>query len=39
MTSFRRSFADVYALRPQQLQLGFLKVLRGSFMYEHTERI
>ena len=35
--SFRRSFADVYALRPQQLQLGFLKVLRGSFMYEHTE--
>ncbi len=34
--SFRRSFADVYALRPQQLQLGFLKVLRGSFMYEHT---
>ena len=36
--SFRRSFADVYALRPQQLQLGFLKVLRGSFMYEHTEK-
>lgn len=35
--SFRNSFADVYALRPQQLQLGFLKVLRGSFMYEHTE--
>ena len=35
--SFRRSFADVYALRPQQLQLGFLKVLRGSFMHEHTE--
>lgn len=35
--SFRRSFADVYALRPQQLQLGFLKVLRGSFMYEHTK--
>ena len=35
--SIRRSFADVYALRPQQLQLGFLKVLRGSFMHEHTE--
>ncbi|MCB5525429.1 B12-binding domain-containing radical SAM protein [Fusicatenibacter saccharivorans] len=35
--SFRRSFADVYALQPQQLQLGFLKVLRGSFMYEHTK--
>lgn len=35
--SFRRSFADVYALKPQQLQLGFLKVLKGSYMAEHTE--
>lgn len=32
--SFGRSFNDVYALRPQQLQLGFLKVLKGSYMYE-----
>lgn len=32
--SFRRSFNDVYALRPQQLQLGFLKVLKGSLMKE-----
>ena len=32
--SFRHSFNDVYALRPQQLQLGFLKVLKGSYMYE-----
>lgn len=32
--SFRRSFDDVYALRPQQLQLGFLKVLKGSHMKE-----
>lgn len=32
--SFRQSFNDVYALRPQQLQLGFLKVLKGSHMYE-----
>lgn len=31
---FRTSFNDVYALRPEQLQLGFLKVLRGSYMYE-----
>lgn len=29
---FRISFNDVYALRPQQLQLGFLKVLKGSAM-------
>ena len=32
--SFRRSFNDVYALKPQQLQLGFLKVLKGSHMME-----
>lgn len=32
--SFRRSFCDVYALRPEQLQLGFLKVLKGSYMEE-----
>lgn len=32
--SFRRSFDDVYAMRPQQLQLGFLKVLKGSLMME-----
>lgn len=32
--SFRHSFNDVYALRPQQLQLGFLKVLKGSYMKE-----
>ena len=30
--SFRHSFNDVYALKPQQLQLGFLKVLKGSHM-------
>ena len=31
---FRHSFNDVYALKPQQLQLGFLKVLKGSHMME-----
>lgn len=31
---FRRSFNDVYALYPEQLQLGFLKVLKGSYMHE-----
>lgn len=32
-TSFGRSFNDVYALQPEQLQLGFLKVLKGSAIY------
>lgn len=35
--SFRRSFNDVYALKPQQLQLGFLKVLKGSYMHLQRE--
>lgn len=35
--SFAYSFDDVYALKPEQLQLGFLKVLKGSFMQEHQE--
>lgn len=30
--SFVNSFNAVYAMRPQQLQLGFLKVLKGSKM-------
>ena len=34
---FQQSFDDIYALHPQQLQLGFLKVLKGSYMYEHAE--
>lgn len=34
MESFRRSFNDVYAMEPEQLQLGFLKVLKGSYMEE-----
>lgn len=38
LESFKKSFQDVYALRPQQLQLGFLKVLRGSYMYEMAEK-
>ncbi len=36
--SFRHSFNDVYALKPEQLQLGFLKVLKGSYMYEHAQK-
>jgi len=37
LQTFRCSFDDVYALRPNQLQLGFLKVLKGSYMEEHRE--
>lgn len=32
--SFRRSFNFVYSMKPDQLQLGFLKVLKGSLMEE-----
>lgn len=32
--SFVVSFDRVYRMKPEQLQLGFLKVLKGSYMYE-----
>lgn len=35
--SFSRSFDRVYAMQPEQLQLGFLKVLKGSDMQEHAQ--
>lgn len=35
--SFARSFNEVYAMQPNQLQLGFLKVLKGSYMHERAE--
>lgn len=35
--SFGRSFDQVYGLKPDQLQLGFLKVLHGSPMYEKAQ--
>ena len=35
--TFQKSFDDVYALQTEQLQLGFLKVLKGSYMYEHRK--
>lgn len=34
LESFEKSFNDVYAFKPNQLQLGFLKVLKGSYMEE-----
>lgn len=35
--SFCQSFDRVYRMRPEQLQLGFLKVLKGSHMEEMAE--
>ncbi len=35
--SFGRSFNRVYAMKPQQLQLGFLKVLKGSPIASQAE--
>ena len=37
-TSFGHSFDDVYAMEPEQLQLGFLKVLKGSKMHDNCEK-
>ena len=34
--SFGSSFDEIYELKPNQLQLGFLKVLKGSYMFEHA---
>lgn len=34
---FKQSFDEIYALKPQQLQLGFLKVLKGSYIFEHRK--
>ena len=31
---FKQSFNDVYEMEPEQLQLGFLKILKGSYMEE-----
>ncbi|MGN0432288.1 MAG: B12-binding domain-containing radical SAM protein [Lachnospiraceae bacterium] len=36
-SSFANSFNEVYAMEPEQLQLGFLKVLKGSYMHEAAE--
>lgn len=35
--SFVNSFNEVYRMRPQQLQLGFLKVLKGSKMHRKAK--
>ena len=35
--TFQKSFNEAYAMKPDQLQLGFLKVLKGSYMEEQVE--
>ncbi len=35
--SFGNSFNRVYGMEPEQLQLGFLKVLKGSYMQEKAK--
>ena len=37
MESFGKSFNDVYSLKPDMLQLGFLKLLKGSGMRKSCE--
>lgn len=32
--TFQKSFNEVYSMKPEQLQLGFLKVLKGAKMWE-----
>lgn len=35
--SFKKSFNELFSMRPDDLQLGFLKVLKGTFMAEQIE--
>lgn len=35
--TFHQSFNDVYQMKPDQLQLGFMKVLKGSLMQKEAE--
>lgn len=36
--SFRNTFNDVFALRPEELQLGFLKMLRGTGIRQNAAK-
>ncbi|SEN00421.1 B12-binding domain-containing radical SAM protein [Lihuaxuella thermophila] len=36
--TFKKTFNDVFALRPEELQLGFLKMLRGTGMRLNAEK-
>ena len=36
--TFRKTFNDVFALRPEELQLGFLKMLRGTGLRNDADK-
>lgn len=36
--SFKKSFNDVYSLKPEEVQLGFLKLLKGAPLTSEAER-
>ena len=36
--SFRKSFNDVHSIHPEEIQLGFLKLLKGSSMREESDK-
>lgn len=36
--TFRKTFNDVFALRPEELQLGFLKMLRGTGLRREADK-
>lgn len=38
LESFKKSFNDVHAIRPDEIQLGFLKLLKVSSMREEAEK-
>lgn len=38
LITFQKSFNQVYKMKPNQLQLGFLKVLKGSYMEEMSSK-
>ena len=37
-SSFVKSFNDVYSIKPEEIQLGFLKLLKGSSMREESSK-
>ncbi|MBC8061903.1 MAG: B12-binding domain-containing radical SAM protein [Clostridiaceae bacterium] len=38
LSSFKKSFNDLYAIEPDEIQLGFLKILKGAPMKEEIEK-
>lgn len=36
--SFKKSFNDLYAIEPDEIQLGFLKILKGAPMQDEVEK-